>query len=186
MMRFGAWIAAAAACVMAVPASAAAGSVRAVLDFESGTSDGRSYFEDGIQITPFVNGASAPLALQDGAIFVPVSGSLSFLPQFGRGGIAFLSFDIDTDAPVYSDGSEQRFTVVPDGRPGFQRVTVDVYTLVKSPGLQLTATPGFGFVLDNVVLTNASIPEPSSWALLIVGVGGVGGALRRRRVLTFA
>jgi hypothetical protein len=38
-----------------------------------------------------------------------------------------------------------------------------------------------GPLLDNVSLSLAAIPEPSSWTLLILGFGGVGALLRRRR-----
>ncbi|MBN8808643.1 MAG: PEPxxWA-CTERM sorting domain-containing protein [Sphingomonas sp.] len=35
-------------------------------------------------------------------------------------------------------------------------------------------------LLDNVSLT-AAVPEPASWALMIVGFGAMGYSLRRRR-----
>ena len=42
-------------------------------------------------------------------------------------------------------------------------------------------TPGDGyFELDNVSVTGA-IPEPAAWALMLVGVGGLGAALRSKR-----
>lgn len=31
-----------------------------------------------------------------------------------------------------------------------------------------------------------AVPEPASWALMILGVGGVGAALRRRRAFAWA
>ena len=31
-----------------------------------------------------------------------------------------------------------------------------------------------------------AVPEPASWAMMIVGFGGVGAAMRRRRTLTAA
>lgn len=37
------------------------------------------------------------------------------------------------------------------------------------------------FAIDNVVVS--SVPEPASWAMLIAGLGAVGGAVRRRRTL---
>jgi hypothetical protein len=42
---------------------------------------------------------------------------------------------------------------------------------------------GIGPLLDNVTLdvTGGGVPEPASWALLILGFAGAGAALRRRR-----
>lgn len=44
------------------------------------------------------------------------------------------------------------------------------------------STDNIGPVLDNVALT-ATVPEPASWALMLVGFGLAGTALRRRTVL---
>jgi hypothetical protein len=43
---------------------------------------------------------------------------------------------------------------------------------------------GNDFGVDNVRL--AGVPEPASWALMIMGFGGLGVAMRRRRAATFA
>jgi hypothetical protein len=42
-------------------------------------------------------------------------------------------------------------------------------------------------LLDNAVLSGPSgVPEPAAWALMIVGLGGTGAMLRRRRTLAVA
>jgi hypothetical protein len=55
----------------------------------------------------------------------------------------------------------------------------------QSVRVQLVGFSNFeaGGGLDNVVLaaTPTAAPEPASWALMILGVGGVGAAMRRRR-----
>jgi PEP-CTERM motif len=38
-----------------------------------------------------------------------------------------------------------------------------------------------GPILDNVSLSIAAVPEPTTWAMMILGFGVIGGALRRRR-----
>ena len=39
----------------------------------------------------------------------------------------------------------------------------------------------YGPALDNVSVTAAGVPEPASWALMMVGFGGLGAVLRSRR-----
>ena len=41
-------------------------------------------------------------------------------------------------------------------------------------------------LVDNVSLTLGAVPEPSAWALMILGFGGVGASLRTRRRATAA
>jgi hypothetical protein len=45
-----------------------------------------------------------------------------------------------------------------------------------------------GYALDNLVVAASavSVPEPAGWALMILGFGGVGAALRRRRAAVVA
>jgi hypothetical protein len=38
-----------------------------------------------------------------------------------------------------------------------------------------------GPLLDNFQLTIGSVPEPSSWVMMILGFGGIGGLVRARR-----
>ncbi len=38
-----------------------------------------------------------------------------------------------------------------------------------------------GSLLDNVSLATVSVPEPASWALMVLGIGGIGGVVRSRR-----
>lgn len=41
-----------------------------------------------------------------------------------------------------------------------------------------------GAYIDSIGLVGAPVPEPAAWAMLILGVGLVGGAMRRRRNTT--
>jgi hypothetical protein len=38
-----------------------------------------------------------------------------------------------------------------------------------------------GFTIDNVSLVAGAVPEPATWAMMILGFGVIGGAMRRRR-----
>jgi hypothetical protein len=53
-------------------------------------------------------------------------------------------------------------------------VIVDPITVSVPNGVTYTSASG-------VFLTNAAVPEPASWAMLLVGLGGLGAALRGRR-----
>ena len=55
-------------------------------------------------------------------------------------------------------------------------------------GLQFSSTQN-AFEFDNVKVNVAAVPEPASWAMMLVGFGAVGGALRisrKPRALRFA
>ncbi|MGZ3377786.1 MAG: PEPxxWA-CTERM sorting domain-containing protein [Phenylobacterium sp.] len=47
-----------------------------------------------------------------------------------------------------------------------------------------TNTANYGF--DNVTFNGGAVPEPAAWALMLLGFGGMGAALRRRRMLVTA
>lgn len=72
----------------------------------------------------------------------------------------------------------------------FNSGLIDELRVTSSGGV--LAGPGgssVGAVLDDFTYDDAligAIPEPGTWALLIIGMGAVGGALRRRRRATLA
>lgn len=51
--------------------------------------------------------------------------------------------------------------------------------------IRVAGGPGGGFLLDGVSGV-AAAPEPSIWALIILGYGGIAWRLKQRRVLTLA
>lgn len=61
------------------------------------------------------------------------------------------------------------------------------FTPLQSGRFQLkfatTSGDNIGPVLDNVLVSQAAVPEPATWAMLILGFGLVGAASRRRREL---
>jgi hypothetical protein len=52
-------------------------------------------------------------------------------------------------------------------------------------GLPLQAV-GVGNLQLNIINIGGAVPEPSSWAMLIIGFGLVGATLRRRRGMAAA
>jgi hypothetical protein len=69
---------------------------------------------------------------------------------------------------------------------GFQTYAVNL-TGVSSLSITGISTGGNGYWgLDNLTGDNfgATIPEPGTWALMILGFGGAGAALRRRRSMS--
>ena len=89
--------------------------------------------------------------------------------------------------------------VLTNGLPGYPNVRVDLYGIdVTTSGgdffiYATGGTPGpQGMTIYNIwqpstgqiAVTSdlqAGIPEPTAWAMMLVGIGGIGGALRRRR-----
>jgi hypothetical protein len=97
----------------------------------------------------------------------------------------------DSGATFNGDGSFNDFSLIFNDPINdiFSNNTVSLFNslvLGQAPG------PGFGFIACNGCVTaeqvdraaggGGSVPEPAAWALMIVGFGGVGAALRRRRM----
>jgi hypothetical protein len=86
--------------------------------------------------------------------------------------ITWISVVFENGGFITPDGSinvyGQQFYGFPESSPSF------------APGLWtgVNATDGLPFTLT---ITNADIPEPSAWTMALVGLGGVGGAMRLER-----
>ena len=121
-----------------------------------------------------------------------------------------LSFDARLESPIGSYWPEfgavtltssqgaATLDVVPDGQPGLDwktyTVKLDAATWSKDAGsfaailsnqqrVEINMEAGNGAIetihVDNVKVTSA-VPEPSTWALSLMGVGVLGAALRRK------
>ncbi len=112
------------------------------------------------------------IARTDGAAFTFNSLDLTFAfddqNAFFAGGLATYTFN----------GGEFSQTRAFDNLAGFQTFifnTPDVFNV------RISADSAFA--IDNVVLNQAvsAIPEPASWAMMIIGFGAIGAAMRRRQ-----
>lgn len=106
---------------------------------------------------------------------------LAFGPRLANGSLALI-LATDNDYSVTQTGAGQQFDVCTSGVGG---VASQVALGSACPaGQSLVTSRLFSFLLTNeeaVSLGFASVPEPSTWAMMIGGFGFVGGAMRRRR-----
>ncbi len=134
-----------------------------------------------------------PLMFLIGAASTPTYGSdfLSFqnehtdvLGRIGNLGEAF-GFDygsyISTGGPAtvtLADGTS--FVITPTSTEAFLGFTS------SSPIGSLTIDYPGGYAFDVIGLSGTATPapEPAAWALMLIGMGGLGATLRRRRVVT--
>jgi PEP-CTERM motif len=81
---------------------------------------------------------------------------------------------------TFGDNSAQLFALTVGNTNSFFGLTSDklIKSIAFGPGGQRTNS--VSFVLDNLTIGNA-VPEPATWAMMILGLGMVGAAARRRR-----
>jgi len=116
------------------------------------------------------------------------AGTLSTLASFAAGTYT-LSFDLGGNAR----GDGDKTTVVTLGDFS-QSITLPSDSALQTYSYKFTTTGGnlsfadlaggnqnIGNILDNVSLS--AVPEPATWAVMLVGFGGIGAAIRRRRGL---
>jgi hypothetical protein len=132
---------------------------------------------------------------------------------FSDGPHAFLSMDFGNDDANFTIPGQravltvylgaalvgQTFVVmnrndIMDQTIGFNFGPFDNFTFAytDAAGNPFTGGPGTNVglieVIDNITfdVADAVVPEPATWAMMIMGFGGVGAILRRRRSLVFA
>jgi hypothetical protein len=69
----------------------------------------------------------------------------------------------------------------PFNLPGSAPSTFNI-NKTSSKGFQISFGPdGFNVGIDNIVYSTSPIPEPGTWALMALGLAGVGSMVRRRK-----
>jgi len=105
-----------------------------------------------------------------------IGGLFNLTPGGGDQGIAFLL-----------DGAPLPGIEVPNGTNGFWGFISDTpFTTVTLLGGSQSGNQALErYTLDDLIfgLSAAAVPEPSSWAMLIFGLGAVGAGMRRRNAV---
>jgi hypothetical protein len=98
--------------------------------------------------------------------YAPIEGWSAFLDTFDIDGVRIARFDFNAQAPIDT----------PDAIDVFRFRGIDVGT-----GASISSVV-FGGAYVALAESPAAVPEPGSWALLVVGFGLTGMALRRHRL----
>jgi hypothetical protein len=93
-----------------------------------------------------------------------------------------------TGAYVGGGSITQEFVTAPGGADSFQTFTlVSGFTDLSSVTISGTGDyPTTEFAVDNLVVSGGGVPEPTTWALMLTGLLGLGLALRARRTAVAA
>ena len=162
--------------------------------FETGTLAG--FTQSG---NPGFTGVDAPSAASGnfGALFGPVSsvGSITQALATTAGQNYLISFDLRNlsgGTPNFYEvlfGGSQLFTATNSSTFGYTNFATTAVASGASTNLvfNFRHDPSF-FHLDNVSVTpgrvTGAVPEPATWAMMLIGFGAIGVSLRRRRKVT--
>lgn len=189
MRRFQAFIAAS---ILTVIASPAAAQLVTNGSFETGDLSGWTV---NASATFASTGGFDGYGPEDGSSFAALGnvggiGTLSQLISTTSGTAYTLDYYLATNGSTPSyfsaswDGQEIGGSIV--NNPGVQPYTLYQFIVTGSGSDTLTFNerddPAY-LALDNISLNPAAVPEPATWAMMLLGFGAIGFALRRRRQL---
>jgi hypothetical protein len=126
---------------------------------------------------------SAQYADRPPLVLTGANGKVIFADSLGLPSPGFTTFSIKLNASSFYSGSPTG-TRTNVSASQFEAILADLEQVQVwgdwSPSVETAR-------LDNVAMAaNAGVPEPATWALMIMGFGGAGAALRRRRVAVAA
>lgn len=102
---------------------------------------------------------------------------------YGAGGAVLASFNLATASvlpPGYSGGTfpPPGTSPLPGIFVGYTSATNNIFGIGVGPG----ASSNDAFAIDDLrFTTGGAIPEPTTWAMMVIGFGGVGAMIRRRQ-----
>jgi hypothetical protein len=137
---------------------------------------------DTVDLSFVLGGAQRGSPSDEVYVALTFAGGASLSSLFGTGLYDYVS---PTLGPFINLGSITAYATVPGSAPF---TTSSLYFTAATSGtlnytIGTTSSDNVGPLLDSVKLDiSAGVPEPSTWALSIVGFGLAGGALRRRRM----
>ena len=151
------------------------------LDLTGLTSQG-SFFSTGGAMTPSVGFVSVGIPLT-----VTGYSGLSGPSSFGTGNITFTNISAGTPFAINGGGFASPYVFVPTAYVSGSAIGAQA-TWLGQTFASLGLTPGqYVFTAPNDTITvnirpvGGPVPEPSAWAMMLLGLGAIGVARRRRR-----
>jgi hypothetical protein len=144
-----------------------------------GRNDGRNADPGGATLMSNLMSRTTRVTRTDSGLFDLVS--IDMADFFNTGQLTWVRFDFTDASGAQSSEIRSLDTLKGLETLNFGKSNLKsfdfTYLVNRTPG-----SPGWG-QFDNVAVNfaTAGVPEPTSWALMILGFGGVGATLRRRR-----
>lgn len=121
----------------------------------------------------------------------PGSFTSSFVFNNAVAGMYYFLIGSSTPGLMFTDvtltGGGSTITMAP---PAFHVFTLDAVPLLANTNYTLTMTGNSGGIAGaisgNITIMPAAVPEPATWALMLLGFGAIGVSFRRRREPVFA